>query len=83
MFVKIDGKLLSFFALAFNMLHEKMIFAIHEYNFYLTQRSHQSVFSLLLQAESRADFAERTVSKLQKEVDQLESKLLYFLHHIR
>lgn len=37
----------------------------------------------LKEAEARAEFAEKTVKKLQKEVDRLEGKLLiffFFLH---
>ena len=33
----------------------------------------------LKQAEARAEFAERSVQKLQKEVDRLEGDLLFFL----
>lgn len=32
----------------------------------------------LKEAEARAEFAEKTVKKLQKEVDRLEGKLLIF-----
>ena len=37
---------------------------------------HLNVF-LINQAEARAEFAERSVQKLQKEVDRLEGKHLY------
>ena len=33
------------------------------------------------QAEARAEFAERSVTKLQKEVDRLEGKETFWLNH--
>lgn len=46
--------------------------ALHIFNF----KNHSAYFYtlFLLQAEARAEFAEKTVKKLQKEVDRLEGK---------
>ena len=42
---------------------------------FILNRSHRSLFpSILPQAEARAEFAERSVQKLQKEVDRLEGE---------
>ena len=37
---------------------------------------------MIFQAEARAEFAERSVQKLQKEVDRLEGIIRLFYHYL-